>query len=92
MLGVRSPNGLLEAVASATRVKQGCSLSPTLFGLYIDEVSHCIEKFRGSRECLVGIAIQLLLYADDTVLISDCLKGLQRHPNALKLFCSDKGL
>ena len=89
---VRSSKGLSEAMAGTIGVKQGYPLSPTLFGLYIDEVSHCIEKFRGSRECLVGIAIQLLLYADDTVLISDCLKGLQRHPNALKLFCSDKGL
>ena len=32
---------------------------------------------------LAGLAIQILLYADDIVLISDSLEGLQRHLNAL---------
>ena len=60
--------------------------------LYTDEVSHYIERFRGSGACLAGIAIQILLYVDDIVLISDSPEGLQRHLNALKLFCMDKGL
>ena len=89
---VRSSNGLSEAVASTIGVKQGCPLSPTLFGLYIDEVSHYIERFGGSGARLASIAIQILLYADDIVLISDSPEGLQRHLNALKLFCTDKGL
>ena len=41
---VWSLNGLLEAVDSTIGVKQGCPLSSTLFGLYIDDVSHYIEK------------------------------------------------
>ena len=40
----RPPNGLLEVVDSTIGVKQGCPLSSTLFGLYIDDVSHYIEK------------------------------------------------
>ena len=89
---VRYSKGLLEAVASTIGVKQGCPLSPTLFGLYIDDVSHYIETFGRLEACLAGIAIQILLYADDIVLISDSPEGLQRHLNALKLFCTDKGL
>ena len=42
-----------------------------------------IERFRGSGAGLAGIAIQILLYADDIVLISDSPEGLQRHLNAL---------
>ena len=38
------------------------------------------------------IAIQKLQYAHDIVLISDSLEELQRHLNAIKLFCMDKGL
>ena len=38
------------------------------------------------------IAIQTLLYADDIALIYDSPEGQQRHLNALKLFCTDKGL
>ena len=45
---VQSSKGLLEAVASTIRVKQGCPLSPTPFSFYIDELSHCIERFGGS--------------------------------------------
>ena len=44
---------------------------PTLFVIYTNEVSHFIERFRGLEACLVGIAIQLLLYANDIPLISD---------------------
>ena len=87
---VRSPKGLSEAVASTIGVKQGCPLSPTLFGLYIDEVSHYIERFGGSGARLASIAIQILLYADDIVLISDFPEGLQRHLNALNYFVRTK--
>ena len=76
-------------MACTIGMKQGCPLSPTLFGLYIDEVSQYIERFGGSGAHLAGIAIQILLYADDIVLISDSPKGLQRHLNALKVFCME---
>ena len=42
--------------------------------------------------CLAVLAIQTLLYADDIVLISASLEGLQRHLNTLKIFCTNKGL
>ena len=73
---IRSSKGLSEAVASTIGVKQGCPLSPTLFGFYIAEVSHYIHRF--------GVWEHILLYADDIVLISDSLEGRQGHVNALK--------
>ena len=36
---MRSSKGLSKAVASTIEVKQGCTLSPTRFSLYIDKVS-----------------------------------------------------
>ena len=68
-------------MASTIGVKQGCPLSPTLFGLYIDEVSRYLERFGGSGARLASIAIQILLYVDDIVLIFDSVEGLQRHLN-----------
>ena len=39
------------------------------------------KRFRGLRACLAGIAIQILQYANDIVLISDCLEGLEFEEN-----------
>ena len=89
---VRSPNELSKAVTSASGVNQRCPLSSTHFGLNTDELSHYIERIGGSGACLTGIAMQILLYVDDIVLISDSLEEPQRHLNAGKVFCTDKGL
>ena len=40
---VRTLEGLSD-VHSTIGVKQGCPLSPTLFGMYVNEVSNCIER------------------------------------------------
>ena len=69
-------------------------ISPSIthsLGLYTDEVLDYLEKFGGSRVCLAGIAIQILLYVGDIVLISNS-HGQQKHLNSLKVFCTDKGL
>ena len=58
---VESPNELSEVVAN------------TLLGLYIDKELHYIDRFGGSnfKACLASIAIQILLYVDHIVLISN---------------------
>ncbi|MCO5596305.1 hypothetical protein L7F22_050366 [Adiantum nelumboides] len=41
---VRTPEGISDLVLSTIGVKQGCPLSPTLFGMYVDEVSDYIDR------------------------------------------------
>ena len=36
---IRTQGGVSEIIQSTIGVKQGCPLSPTLFGLYIDEIA-----------------------------------------------------
>ena len=44
-----------------------------------------MKRFSSSGACLAGSGIQILLYADDIVLISDTLEGLQRqHSHATR--------
>ena len=89
---VQFPNRLSVAVLgcrSTIGVKQGCPLSPTLFALYIDEVSHYLERSESLEGCIEGIAIRILLYVDDIVLMSDSLDLPQRRLNALKSLCMD---
>ena len=44
---VQCPGDLSETIASTIGVKQGCPLSLTLFGLYIDEISDYILRAGG---------------------------------------------
>mgnify|MGYP002775793934 CR=1 FL=1 len=61
---------LLEVVVGTIVVKQGCPLSPTLLGLYVNKISNYIEGLGGSGTCLARVAI--LMFATD-VLISNIL-------------------
>ena len=89
---VRCPSGLSEAIASTIGVKQGCPLSPTLFGLYIGEISDYILRVGGEGGTLAGTPVHIMLYADDIVLISESSEGLQSHLTALDDFCTQRGL
>ena len=42
-------------------VKQGCLLSPTLIGLYIDELKTYLDKIIGDSSCLFNIAVAIVL-------------------------------
>jgi len=86
---LRTAGGLFEFIRSTIGVKQGCPLSPTLFGIYIDELKAFLrEHIQDSDGCyLHQVLIYILLFADDIVLLSSSPEGLQRQLDALALFC-----
>ena len=58
-------------------VKQGCSLSPTLFGLYVDGLEkHLLETAGIDTPQLIDTLVPLLLYADGLILMSTSKEGL----------------
>ena len=70
------PNGL----------KQGCMLSPRLFTIFISEISRVLNA-----TCTSGIQflsnfaiIHHLFFADDIILVSDTIQGLQNKLNVLE--------
>jgi hypothetical protein len=73
-------------------VKQGCPLSPTLFGIYIDKLEECLEKEGCVSPTLTGIVINLLLYVDDIVLMERSPHDLENQLRILKDFCSNMGM
>ena len=76
-------------------LRQGCSLSPLLFALYIREIgSDLVEAGKGF--ILGGVNFSGLLFADDIVLISRSFRGLESlillvkdHCDRLKLVISE---
>ena len=65
-------------------VRQGCGLSPTLFILYIDILAEMIKENNDGIQLMPhDDTVSILLYADDVVLISESIRGLQRHINTL---------
>ena len=81
---IRTQGRVSEIIQSTIGVKQGCPLSPTLFGLYIDEIAEYLKEKGGKGAQLRGTQIPLLLYADDILLISDSLEEMQNHLNILR--------
>ncbi|MCO5560653.1 hypothetical protein L7F22_014270 [Adiantum nelumboides] len=89
---VRTPEGDSDIIQSTIGVKQGCPLSPTLFGMYIDEVSDYIDREGDRGVQLAETWIPLLLYADDIVLIAESPDGMQRQLDVLQKFAEESGL
>jgi hypothetical protein len=63
-------------VSASNGVRQGDKVSPFLFNLYMDELSAILDK--ADIGCVIGNQkINHLLYADDIVLFSPSVRGLQ---------------
>ena len=90
---VKTSAGLSEIFRCLLGVKQGCPLSPTLFGLYIDGLEkHVLQTAGIDAPELIGKLAPLLLYADDLILMSTSKEGLQRQIDALAGFCAGRQL
>ena len=83
---IKTKEGMSECFRSNVGVKQGFSLSTTLFGLYIDKLEEWLNKANGERIKLVDYVIRLLLYADDLILIAKTARGLREHLSKLETF------
>ena len=76
---VKTAHGQTASFQSVMGVKQGCPLSPTLFGLYLDDLEEAMRAKQHLLDSpsLAGLMLLALLYADDLALVSTSMAGLQ---------------
>ena len=88
LFAVKVPDGITDMFSSKIGVKQGCILSPTLFSLYLNDLT---PNFDNSCDpvTLNNIQLSCLLYADDLVLISQSPSGLQNCLDKLSIYCKE---
>jgi hypothetical protein len=85
--------GLSTRFSCGIGVKQGCPLSPLLFGLYLDGLEKHLDALDGdSPPQLADIVVKLLLYVDDLALMSETPQGLQKQIDAPFEFCVERQL
>ena len=79
-------------------VKQGCPMSPLLFGLFFDRVvafvSTHLPADSTSDLCysIAFLVIQLALYADDIAVLAPSVPACQRMVDHISTFCVENGL
>ena len=67
---------------------QGCPLSATLFGLFVDGLEQDLMTAPGhDAPSLSGVLILLALYIDDLTILPTTPAAPQRQLNALQLLC-----
>jgi hypothetical protein len=64
-------------------------LSPTRFGIYIHKLEYLLEKEVCVGPTLKGIVIDILLYANDIVLMARSPHDIENHLRIPKYFCSN---
>ena len=86
-VAVKIGGSLSETFESVMGVKQGCPLSPTLAGIFLDDFERSVAEAVGTDlPVLQGQPVPPILWADDLLLASTTARGLQRLLDVLSAF------
>ncbi len=68
--------------------RQGCNLSPSLFNIFVNDLPSILAKGECDPVYLNSQKINALMYADDTLLLSKSVKGLDKAIRLLEIYCN----
>ena len=86
---IKLSNGFIDPILSNLGLKQGCPLSPILFNIYIDDIKDIFDPSCDPVR-LHDEDIYHFLYADDLVILSNSVSGLQRSLDKLASYSAKK--
>jgi hypothetical protein len=93
---IKTPAGTLDPIFASVGVKQGCPLSPTLFGIYIDSLQQHVTQHLPQAGPAMATAphmrMSLLIYADDTAILADSEAELQQLLTCVEGWCTAHGM
>ena len=94
LAAVKIDGNLSEFFECPTGLKQGCQLSPKLFSIFMTELSKALNKYGSNGiQFLPNMdPIFHLLFADDLVIVSDTIIGLQNQLDILNTQSQRLGL
>ncbi len=82
---VNNNNEYSKIFKTSIGVKQGGPLSPRLFAMYVEDLIDQIENLEEGAQ-LNNIKIDIIMYADDILLVAPTLKSLQKLLNKTSEF------
>jgi len=73
-------------------VKQGCSLSPLLFAIYLNDIDNIADGVKGALTGTPKFLLTHMLFADDLCLMSNDPNHMQTMLNKLRAYARRKSL
>ena len=86
ILRLKIGNGMTDEFSSEIGVRQGDTLSPNLFKIFINDIVDAFDKDCDGAT-LGKYQLNCLMYADDVILISESERGLQNCLKKLEGYC-----